>query len=459
MWRSLGASFLVLAAAGVDAGALAQDGPDPALGLSVLRHEPLQGFGLDRAEFDRLWTVWPEALREVAAAATPDERRAMTLRRYGLFTDGTSDVPMAFAARPGSDRWTLSCLACHAGRVDGRALPGLPGNEFAFQTLFHELGRLKARDGTRMTRQEAGMMLYPLGGSAGTTNAQMFSVVLASLREDDLSFRDRPRPLGSRLHPDLDAPPLWHLKEKSRLYIDGYLEPSPRGLMQFTLGLDRGPERVREQEENFEHVMAWIRSLEPPAWEGALDGALAAEGRVAFERHCAECHGHHGADGELLSYPERSVPLGKIGTDPLRARAMPRWFREFMGSSWLGYDGEVAVELDPDGYVAPPLTGVWATAPYFHGGSVPTLWHVLHPDERPAAWRALEDERGGHRYDDERLGLAVEARDEAPDLDDPAKTRRWFDTSRPGKSAAGHRFPNALSPAEKRAVLEFLKTL
>jgi cytochrome c peroxidase len=107
------------------------------------------------------------------------------------------------------------------------------------------------------------------------------------------------------------------------------------------------------------------------------------------------------------------------------------------------------------GYVAPPLDGVWATAPYFHNGSVPTLWHVLHPAERPVAWR-----RSPTGYDAARMGLEVEARDAPPDGTlAPAERRTWFDTRKPGKSAAGHDFPDALSEPAKAAVLEYLKTL
>jgi hypothetical protein len=36
-----------------------------------------------------------------------------------------------------------------------------------------------------------------------------------------------------------------------------------------------------------------------------------------------------------------------------------------------------------DGYNALPLGGVWAQAPYLHNGSVPTLFHLLVPSERP----------------------------------------------------------------------------
>ena len=40
-----------------------------------------------------------------------------------------------------------------------------------------------------------------------------------------------------------------------------------------------------------------------------------------------------------------------------------------------------------------------------------------------------------------------------------AERRRHFDTTRPGKAARGHDFPDVLDEAEKTAVLEYLKTL
>ena len=117
--------------------------------------------------------------------------------------------------------------------------------------------------------------------------------------------------------------------------------------------------------------------------------------------------------------------------------------------------GQDHVETDPIGYVAPPLDGIWASGPYLHNGSVPTLWHLLHSDERPAIWKRTED-----GYDQEKVGLEIEVFERIPAGDAVgAKRRRYFDTSLPGKSADGHRFPETLKEDEKRAVLEYLKTL
>src|SRR5690606_798697 len=39
------------------------------------------------------------------------------------------------------------------------------------------------------------------------------------------------------------------------------------------------------------------------------------------------------------------------------------------------------------GYLAPPLYGVWASAPYMHNGSIPNVWEILKPSDRKPIWR------------------------------------------------------------------------
>jgi hypothetical protein len=87
---------------------------------------------------------------------------------------------------------------------------------------------------------------------------------------------------------------------------------------------------------------------------------------------------------------------------------------------------------------------------------VPTLWHVLHADERPKIWRRTED-----GYDQDKVGLEVEKLETLPESArfSHKERHRYFDTSGAGKSAAGHRFQDNLKEDEKRAVLEYLKTI
>jgi mono/diheme cytochrome c family protein len=437
----------------------AANGGDAARGREHLLTRGYLPADFDQEVFDELWTTWEEPLKERAARAPVAERRRMAMARYGL-TPHPDDPARSLQYVVGADGgWTMSCLACHQGQVRGRAIPGVPNSTYALETLTEEVRAVKVRQRKAFGHMDLGSLLLPLGTTVGTTNAVIFGVALMRHRDADLAIVQRP-PRFDLLHHDMDAPAWWHYRRRQSLYVDGFAAKGHRVLMQFLLVKENGPEKFRAWEDEFRDIEAWIADLEPPRWPGAIDAALAERGRGVFGRHCAECHGTYGPDGV---YPERLVPLAEIGTDPVRLQSLSREDRGALNASWFGHFGADRRTADVDlaareagtGYVAPPLDGVWATAPYLHNGSVPTLWHLLHPDARPVVWR-----RSATGYDDRRVGLEVEERDAMPaEKLPPADRRRYFDTRKPGKSAAGHDFPAALDDAEKAAVLEYLKTL
>lgn len=99
------------------------------------------------------------------------------------------------------------------------------------------------------------------------------------------------------------------------------------------------------------------------------------------------------------------------------------------------------------GYKARPLTGIWATAPYLHNGSVPTLYDLL----LPAAQRPKVFYLGSREFDPVRVGY-VTARS-------PDNSFR-FDTALAGNSNAGHDYGNArLSDQDRADLIAYLKTL
>ena len=71
-----------------------------------------------------------------------------------------------------------------------------------------------------------------------------------------------------------------------------------------------------------------------------------------------------------------------------------------------------------------------------------------------ARGRTLED------YDRDRVGWKVTelAAPPGPDVP-PFERRKVYDTTRSGRSNAGHTFGDDLTDAERRAVIEYLKTL
>lgn len=405
----------------------------------------------DQEIFDNVWKQWPEPLRSQAEKATPEERRKLAFSRYGLTPrpdDPTKPLQYVVDA---NGRWTMNCFACHGGQVEGKTVPGSPNSRFALATLTEETRMLKAELSRPFSRMDVGSVFIPLGASNGTTNAVNFGVALMAFRDKDLNVL-KPTAAPAMIHHDMDAPPWWHFKKRSQIYIDGFTEKSVRGLMQFMLIRENGPEKFREWEADFRDVYAYLESLKPPKYPHPIDGDLAGRGKVAFERVCAECHGTY---GEKESYPGRNVPIAEIGTDPVRWKALLPKHRQALGDSWFADHGGKKTIAEPAGYLAPPLDGVWASAPYFHNGGVPTLWHVLHPSERPKVWRRSET-----GYDHERVGLEVETFATLPEqVTDGWERRTYFDSSLLGKSVAGHDFPNVLSEDERRAVLEYLKTL
>jgi hypothetical protein len=95
------------------------------------------------------------------------------------------------------------------------------------------------------------------------------------------------------------------------------------------------------------------------------------------------------------------------------------------------------------GYKARPLNGIWATAPYLHNGSVPTLVELL----KPAEDRAKTFHVGIQEFDPVNVGFK----------DDP--TQPLYDTTVEGNSNKGHEYGVDLSEDDRRDLLEYLKSL
>jgi hypothetical protein len=95
------------------------------------------------------------------------------------------------------------------------------------------------------------------------------------------------------------------------------------------------------------------------------------------------------------------------------------------------------------------MQGIWAAAPYLHNGSVPTLAELLKPAaERVKAFKI------GPAYDTVNIGLAVEQ----TQFNYTLTTTDCSDRNS-GNSRCGHEFGTQLSAEEKKALLEYLKTL
>ncbi|MGH7741875.1 MAG: hypothetical protein ACRENS_07630 [Candidatus Eiseniibacteriota bacterium] len=231
----------------------------------------------------------------------------------------------------------------------------------------------------------------------------------------------------------------------------------------FTLGTSgNSPASAEKAIPRVREVMTWVASYRPPAFPGEVDASLAAQGAGLFEQKCSRCHGHYEErEGRphLIEYPNRLVAQSQIGTDSVRWQAVDEAVMAWQAKNPTHPFSRHVDAARTGGYVPPILTGIWSSAPYLHNGSVPTLWHMMHPGERPAKF-----EVGGHRLDYSRMGIALEP-DSSGVWRYPAgyqarSISSIYDTSLPGRSNRGHEVPfNNMSEDDKRAVLEFLKRL
>jgi mono/diheme cytochrome c family protein len=353
-------------------------------------------------------------------------------------------------------RYVMNCFACHGGNLFGSTFPGAPNTMYALESLTELVRSTKIEQRQPLAHMDVGSMFMPLGSSNGTSNAVMFGVALMNYRDADLNIYPNRLP-AKMTHHDMDAPPWWHFHRKHHIYIDGFAEKGHKGLMQFMLVRQNGPKQFRSWESDFRDVYAFLSELRPPKYPLEIDAAVAEKGRRVFNDHCAQCHGTYAnsqTPNASSDYPGRIIPIEDIGTDRVRFDALTPRHRHHYGMSWFADYGKQNTLEEVDGYVAPPLDGVWASAPYFHNGSVPTLWHVLHPEHRPARWQRI-----ALAMDEERMGLMVEEVDRIPETLPPSEKRWIFDSTALGKSNSGHDYPNELTEEEKIQVLEYLKTL
>jgi mono/diheme cytochrome c family protein len=441
-------------------------------GLRHLNERAYSPSFIDADIFAQLWRVWDAPSRAQAAAASEPERRRLTLKRYGLFEaeggEGARAAPLGFAVKSDGS-WAMTCLICHAGAVNGRAVLGAPNNRLDFAGLYEDVEKTVVlmhgeKDGPPPFPQ--GLMFlahgvtnpmrvpFPdglLSVSRGTFNSFTFSVAFFSFRDKELNVTERPRDLKPLNH-YLDAPPLWNVAKKTRFYYDGFTEKALRPLMQFSLDPSFSGAAFRAWEDDYKDIYAWLHTLEAPKYDGPVDAALAAAGAQVYSDTCWTCHGTPGRDG---AYRNKVVPIDKVGTDRARFDGLSAAFKAHLSASWLGDYGATDIVLRPEGYVAPPLDGIWASAPYLHNGSVPTLYHMLFPQERPAVWRVRDEES----YDHTRMGLAVEEFDAMPPVDTAHARRSHIDTMRPTMSNKGHLFAEELTREQRMQLLEYLKTL
>jgi hypothetical protein len=397
--------------------------------------------------YEKAWRHWG-----LEKKPDPAEYDRLFRERYGLhpapYPNGGYPMGLRVADRAlGRGKGlTVDCLVCHGGSVLGTSYVGLGNASLDYQAFYEELGGYSGRRARPP---------FTFSNVRGTSEAGAMAVFLLGFREPDLGLRLSRLELG--LHADMceDVPAWWLLRKKRTMYHTGGSDSrSHRSLMQFMLTPLNFPAAFHKAEPDFKDILAYLRSLEPPKYPLPVDHKLAEAGEKVFRANCSRCHGTY---GEKWTYPNKVIPIDEIGTDRRRFDGITRKFGEYYAKTWLAGDYKPRASK---GYQAPPLDGIWATAPYLHNGSVPTVYHLLNSKTRPKVFtRSYRTDSDA--YDPNKLGWKVRVLDRPPDprKTSPAEFRKVYDTSQPGRGNGGHTYGDRLSESERRAVIEYLKTL
>ncbi len=197
--------------------------------------------------------------------------------------------------------------------------------------------------------------------------------------------------------------------------------------------------------DSMNRIERYLRSSRAPASPYEAAPVLVEQGAAVFAAECAECHAKDGAKTLTV------VPLAEVGTDRHRTDMWTIAARDAYNNYNQGYDFGFKSFQKVEGYLAEPLDGLWLTGPYLHNGSVPTVADLLEP----AAARPKAFVRGITVLDSEKIGFVAPACVPGAKLDEGY----CYDTSEAGNSPEGHEYGTSLPPADKAALIAYLKTL
>ena len=456
----------------------------------------------------RLAADYPSRVARRPAGETPADLRALSREGYkslGLIYEKDAkgqelDLPIGVSMRRnfGLDRVFVNCAVCHTSTVRDtpsaphRVVLGMPANLFdlyGFERFFFAC----ARD-DRFNKHNVIPNVEALGGDLDAVDRYLVYPLAVWLMGDQvkrlesrLGFLAKQPPWGPgrvdtfsaakaifdwpwKQLPDwrvgqsvertslgtADFPSVWLQDARKRradgqqmqLHWDGNNDKVEERNLSAAFGTGALPPIVDHQAIG--RIETWLATLAPPPYPYPIDRDVAARGALLYERHCAACHGRNGRDfsGTRVGFV---TSIESIGTDRYRLDNYVRELAVNQGTLYAGTPYRFSHFRKTNGYANMPLDGIWLRAPYLHNGSVPSLRALLEPQSaRPAIFY-----RGNDVYDAANVGFVSDVSDE------DGRSFFRFDTSWPGNGNGGHDGPGygtALPPADKAALVEYLKT-
>jgi len=432
---------------------------------------------------------------------------------YEKEADGKTNKPLPVGVsrrrRLAADMIGVNCAFCHAGTVrvtpdsEPTVHPGMPPQQIDVQRLFRHLFEcIRSAD---FTADNVFRAIRSEGGPSGPLDALMYRLLIPSTRARVAELEERigiltsdriPRSGPGRLDTitpakavevgwsleerlarhglvelvaPMDFSPTWKLNdragEKKRLHWDGNIGSVGESILSAVLAVGGKPQTVDPRA--IARVETFIRELEPPKYPYPTDPGLKADGKRHFDTRCATCH--------VDALVSQVTSIATLRTDPYRLESFSLEFAArlpaAMNRNYARSDYHFKTFRKTDGYVNVPLDGIWARAPYLHNGYVPSLRDLLQPE----ACRPRSFYRGSDVYDPDNVGFESwaepvascpprpGARRDAPPVTARNGARLFrYDTGLPGNGNTGHagqEFGTDLTPAEKTALLEYLKSL
>lgn len=343
---------------------------------------------------------------------------------FGFVPDPGDDFPVGFKrGLEDPTQMQNTCALCHVGELpDGRLWIGAPNTHLEFSRFLVEANdRWVARGNEPFLDDVERAKRLALG--PGRTSAESSEVAMAVPADFPVYFDLADRTALNYLGTGGDVRTEVYLA----LYAFGVGNPNPReAVIRW-----QGEARVGPLVDFMGHIAA------PSA--PAQDPAMVEAGRAIYERE--RCDGCHHVDDSsalgIVTYDDAPDGLERYpGDDPdfprgsIRTSAAHRSLidtDEGVGDIFRFITTHGLTTTLSDGYRASDLHALWATAPYLHNGSVPTLDDLLRPPaERPATF--------------DRDGFTV-------------------GTTTEGNGNEGHEFGTGITAEERAALVAYLLSL
>jgi cytochrome c5 len=407
---------------------------------------------------------------------------------FGFVQEPGHDLPIGFSTRRRIvDLTGLNCSGCHVGVVretpesEPMVILGMPSNttdlqaffEFLFKSvadprftadnviaeiakdqtllptdrLIYRSAIPRVKEGLLARQSQLTRLLTPdhprFGpGRVDTFNTYKTNQFAAAYPGEVLPEEER---FGT-----VDFPSIWNqgVREGMNLHWDGNNSSVRDRNLSAAFGAGATCQNVDIR--SLDRIKAWLDTLAPPKYPFPItsDQTVLNRGKAVYDEYCADCHALSGSRiGEV-------EPIAEIGTDEHRLNSYTDKMVELQLNYCKGYPSALTTFKKTNGYANQPLDGIWARAPYLHNGSVPSMWDLLTPAEQRNNGQPMF--YTGHGvYDTENMGFRTDVAEV-----DGRKSFEYM-TTQTGNSNKGHTgaaYGTDLPDADKRALIEYLKT-